>query len=148
MVRLAEQSCFQEAETTAPDDFSDAYYSRSSIAGKMASRRAMLRMEIAMIVDQELDAVIRAGMFRDREHAFREAVETMFTVRPHLRTEAGIEMFRSGAVSLLRAAEIAGVDFESFRRLLQDRGIPLEVECDERAHLDEALADFLREPHA
>jgi predicted HTH domain antitoxin len=101
-----------------------------------------------MLVDQELDAAIRAGMFRDREHAFREAVETLFTVRPYLRTEAAVEMFRSGEVSLLRAAEVAGLDFESFRRLLQDRGISWDIECDDRAHLDQAIADFLREPQA
>ena len=32
-----------------------------------------------MIVDQELDAVIRAGVFRDREHAIHEAIETLFS---------------------------------------------------------------------
>jgi predicted HTH domain antitoxin len=101
-----------------------------------------------MIVDQQLDAVIRAGMFRDREHAFQEAVETLFTVRPHLRTEAAVEMFRSGEVSLLRAAEVAGLDFESFRRLLQNRGIPWEIECDDCAEMDQAIADFLGEPRA
>jgi predicted HTH domain antitoxin len=51
-------------------------------------------------------------------------------------------LFRS---SLLRAAEIAGLDFESFRRLLQDRGIPWEIECEELAQMDRAIADFLRE---
>jgi predicted HTH domain antitoxin len=98
-----------------------------------------------MIVDRELDAVIRAGVFRDRDHAFREAVETLFTVRPNLRTEAAVEMFRSGELSLLRASEMAGLDFESFRRLLQDRGIPWEIECEESAQMDRAVADFLLE---
>ena len=97
-----------------------------------------------MIVDRELDAVIRAGVFRDCEHAFQEAVETLFTVRPHLRTEAAVEMFRSGEVSLLRT-EIAPLDFESFRRLLQDRGIPWEIEGETPAQMDQAIADFLVE---
>ncbi len=98
-----------------------------------------------MIVDRELDAVIRAGVFRDREHAFQEAVGTLFIVRPQLRTEAAIEMFRSGEVSLLRAAEIAGLDFESFRGLLRDRGIPWEIEGEDPAQMDQAIADFLVE---
>jgi predicted HTH domain antitoxin len=98
-----------------------------------------------MIIDRELDAVIRAGVFRDREHAFQEAVETLFAVRPQLRTEAAVEMFRSGEVSLLRAAEIAGLDFESFRRLLQGRGIPWEIEGEDQAEMDRAIADFLLE---
>jgi predicted HTH domain antitoxin len=100
---------------------------------------------MAMIADEELDAVIRAGVFRDRAHAFREAAETLFTVRPHLRTEAAVEMFRSGEVSLLRAAESAGLDFESFRRLLRDRGIPWEIECEDLTQMDQAIADFLPE---
>lgn len=74
-----------------------------------------------MIVDQELDAVIRAGVFRDREHAIHEAIETLFVVRPQLRTEAAVELFRSGEVSLLRAAELAGLDSESFRRVVPRR---------------------------
>lgn len=96
-----------------------------------------------MIVDQELDAVIRAGLFRDREHAIHEAMDTLFAVRPQLRTEAAIELFRSGEVSLVRAGEIAGLDCESFRRLLQDRGIPWEIEAESSAEMDGALADFL-----
>jgi predicted HTH domain antitoxin len=75
----------------------------------------------------------------------QEAVETLFAVRPQLRTEAAVEMFRSGEVSLLRAAEIAGLAFESFRRLLQDRGIPWEIEGESPAQMDQAIADFLVE---
>jgi predicted HTH domain antitoxin len=54
-------------------------------------------------------------------------------------------MFRSGGVSLLRAAEIAGLDFQSFRRLLQDRGIPWEIDGEDLAQMDQAVADFLPE---
>lgn len=95
-----------------------------------------------MIVDQELDAVIRAGMFRDREHAIHEAIETLFVVRPQLRTEAAVELFRSGEVSLLRAAELAGLDSESFRHLLCNRGIVWEIEAETSAEMDQAIANF------
>lgn len=98
-----------------------------------------------MIVDQELDAVIRAGMFRDREHAIHEAIETLFVVRPQLRTEAAVELFRSGEVSLLRAAELAGLDSESFRRLLRDRGIDWEIEAETSAEMDKSIANFFGE---
>jgi predicted HTH domain antitoxin len=56
-------------------------------------------------------------------------------------------MFRSREVSLLRAAEIAGLDFESFRRLAHDRGIPWEIESEGSDEMDRALGDFLAEPH-
>ena len=98
-----------------------------------------------MIVDQELDAVIRAGVFRDREHAIDEAIETLFVVRPQLRTEAAVELFRSGEVSLLRAAEVAGLDAELFRRLLRDRGIAWEIAAETSDEMDQAITDFLGE---
>src|SRR5437899_398866 len=95
-----------------------------------------------MIVEKQLEAVVRAGLFRDRQQAIQEAVQTLFTVRPQLRTEAAIELFRSGEVSLLRAAELAGLDFESFRLLLRDRAIPREVETESSAELDRTIHDF------
>ena len=99
-----------------------------------------------MIIDQELDAVIRAGAFRDREHAIHEALETLFVVRPQLRTDTAVELFRSGEVSLLRAAELAGLESESFRRLLRDRRIVWEIEAETSVEMDHAIADFFGEP--
>src|SRR5712691_482466 len=96
-----------------------------------------------MIVDQQLEAVLRAGLFRDRQHAIQEALQTLFAVRPHLRTEAAVELFRSGEISLLRAAEMVGLDFESFRLLLRDRGIAWEVEAQPSAEADRAIDDWL-----
>src|SRR5207245_63932 len=98
-----------------------------------------------MIVDQQLEAVVRAGLFRDRQHAIQEAMQTLFVVRPQLRTEAAIELFRSGEISLLRAAEMAGMDFESFRGLIRDRAIPWEVEAESSAEMDQAIHDFMGE---
>jgi predicted HTH domain antitoxin len=95
-----------------------------------------------MMVDQQLEAVVRAGLFRDRQHAIQEAMRMLFAVRPHLRTEAAIELVRSGEISLLRAAEMAGIDFESLRLLLRDRGIAWEVESETSAALDGAIHDF------
>jgi predicted HTH domain antitoxin len=96
----------------------------------------------AMIVDQQLDAVVRAGLFRDRQHAIHEAMLTFFAVRPQLRTEAAVELYRSGEISLLRAAEMAGLDFESFRLLLHDRGIPWEVEAESNTESERAIQEF------
>ncbi len=99
----------------------------------------------SMIIEQQLDAVVRAGLFRDREHALEEAMRTLFTVRPQLKTEAAIELFRSGDISLLRTAEIAGLDFESFRSILRNRAIPWEVEADSPKDMDQAIAVFFGE---
>ena len=70
---------------------------------------------------------------------------TRFVVRPQLRTEAAVELYRSDEVSLLRGAEIAGLDSESFRRLLRDRGIAWQVEAETSADLDKAITGFFGE---
>ena len=45
----------------------------------------------------------------------------------------------------MRAAELAGLDSESFRRLLRDRGIEREIEAETSAEMDKAIADFFGE---
>lgn len=89
--------------------------------------------------------VIRAGVFRDRQHAIHEAIETLFVARPQLRTEAAVELFRSGEVSFLCAAELASLDSEAFRRLLCDRGIAWEIEAETSSEMDQAITDFFGE---
>ena len=95
-----------------------------------------------MIIDQQLDAVVRAGLFPNRGSAVEEAMRTLFAVRPHLRTEAAVERFREGEITFLRASEMAGLDFESFRMLLVDRGIPWVVEAGTSDDMDAAIAAF------
>ncbi len=65
--------------------------------------------------------------------------------KPEKKTFIGIEMYRRGRVSLIRAAEIAGMDFESFKEVLTDRGIrirtatPTEKELEEEVNYLEML---------
>lgn len=92
------------------------------------------------VLEKEMDAVVRAGVFRSREEAVGEAVNLLFAVRPSVRLEAAIELFREGEVSLSRAAEMAGTDFITFRGLLADRGVPMVVECDSPEALDADIA--------
>src|SRR5262245_24816715 len=99
-------------------------------------------MATVIIVDQQFEAVVRAGLFRDRQHGMEEALPKMFAVRPQLRMEAAIELFRSGEISFLRGAEMAGLDFESFRLLLRDRAIPIEVEAENAPTIDQSTHEF------
>ena len=59
-------------------------------------------------------------------------------------TPSAIELFRKGEISLCRGAEIAGVDFESFRSLLSSLSIPWEIDCQSRTEMNEAIQQFFR----
>lgn len=90
-------------------------------------------------IDQELSAVVRAGCFASEEDAVREAVQTMFAVKPQLRTEAAIRRYMDGEITLGRAAELAGMTLWRFQEMLGQRGARVEIEARPAKELDEAV---------
>jgi predicted HTH domain antitoxin len=85
----------------------------------------------------ELEALVRAGIFASQEQGVQEAVRVLLTVRPHLRIEMAIQLYREEQVTLGRAAEMAGLSRWEFRDLLVDRGIRVEVEAAPAEEMDE-----------
>lgn len=97
------------------------------------------------IQDIELAALIKAGVFRSKREAVEEALRLMFAARPHLRLEAAIQLFKDEAVTLGRAAELAGLTRWEFEAILADRGIERVVACDTAETLEhqvKALRQF------
>lgn len=95
--------------------------------------------DATMEIDKELSAVVRAGCFASKEEAVREAVQTMFAVKPHLRVEAAIRRYLDEEITLGRAAELAGVTRWRFQELLAQRGIRVTMEARPVKELDEAV---------
>lgn len=93
---------------------------------------------------RELRAVVQAGIFSSEEEALREAVSTLFAVKPALRQEAAIELFKSGEISLGRAAEMAGLTRWRFQDVLAHRGIRIETDADSRDELEQQVTDMRR----
>ena len=89
--------------------------------------------------DEDLSAVVRAGCFASEEDAVREAVQTMFAVRPQLRLEAAVRRYLDEEIMLARAAELAGMTRWRFQELLEQRGIRIEIEVRPPQELDEAV---------
>ena len=84
----------------------------------------------ATLLDRELLATVRSGLFRSEAEAVQEALGTFFAAKPQYRLEAALEMYRSGEVSLSRAAEIAGMNSLRFREVWIQRGGRQEIEVD------------------
>ncbi|MBI4596590.1 MAG: UPF0175 family protein [Candidatus Tectomicrobia bacterium] len=82
------------------------------------------------VQDLELDALIKAGIFRSKREALEEAIRLLFITRPQLRLEAALQLFKDGEVTLGRGAEMSGLTRWQFEGILADRGIKREVECD------------------
>lgn len=76
---------------------------------------------------EELDVLVERGVYRDREALLNDALRSLLRSKPELRRQLAIELYRRGKVSLSRAAEIGGVDIESFKELLREAGIAREI---------------------
>ena len=88
------------------------------------------------IQDIELAALIKARVFRNKREAIAEALRLMLATRPQLRLEAAIQLFKDEAVTLGRAAELAGLTRWEFEAILADRGIERVVACDTAENLE------------
>ena len=89
-----------------------------------------------MIQELELNALVKAGVFRNRSEAVKEALRLLFASRPQLNVEAAIQLDTEGQVTLGRAAEIAGITRWEFETLLADRGIVRSVSSDPADELE------------
>ena len=83
------------------------------------------------LLERELAATVRAGLFRNEAEAVREVLDTFFAAKPQYRIEAALAMWQADEVSLERAAEIAGMNFFLFRDLMIQRGITVVVDTTE-----------------
>ena len=79
-------------------------------------------MEASSLLD-ELDVLVERGVYRSRESLLIDAVRSLLRSKPELRAQLAIGLYARGEVSLSRAAEIAGVDIESFKELLREVGV-------------------------
>lgn len=75
------------------------------------------------VIKEGIKSLIRAGYYKDKEKLLDEAFRTMLEVRPALKIEMAIELYKEERISLSRAAEIAGMPIESFKNILEQRGI-------------------------
>jgi predicted HTH domain antitoxin len=91
----------------------------------------------------ELEALLKAGIFRDRGEAVEEALRLLFASRPQLRTEAAIQLFKDAKVTLGRAAEIAALTRWEFEAIVADRGIKRVIECDPTEDLERQVETLL-----
>ncbi len=75
------------------------------------------------VIKEGINSLIRAGYYKDKEKLLDEAFRTMLEVRPALKVEIAIELYKSEKISLSRAAEIVGTSTEGFKNILAQRGI-------------------------
>lgn len=77
--------------------------------------------------NEEIDALMRAAIYKSREELMNDALRALLSMKPGLRIEIAIDLYKNEKVSLWKAAEIAGLCMEEFKDLLASRSIKIEV---------------------
>jgi len=85
--------------------------------------------------EKKLAAAVRAGLYQNKGEALQEAITTWLAVKPNIRLEVAIELFKEAEVTLDRAAEIAGINRWLFQDVLTQRGVKIVVVADSKEEL-------------
>lgn len=73
-----------------------------------------------------LDAMavlIERGIYKDRDALVQDALRALLRSKPELRGQVAVALYQRGDVSLTRAAEMSGLDIESYKELLREAGV-------------------------
>jgi len=86
---------------------------------------------------KEIDSLVASGNFTSKSNVVKTSLRVLKERYPEYKTDIAVELFKSGDISLGKAAEIAGTDRESFKEILEERGVTREVNA--RPEMDERI---------
>ena len=82
-----------------------------------------LSLHLPDLLRAQLRAAQEAGYYASEEELVADAVRTLLAARPDVRLAAACRLYERNAVSIDKAAELAGLDVVSMKRALHDRHI-------------------------
>jgi len=87
-------------------------------------------------IEKEIDSLVRIRSYDSREAVISDAIRALLMLKPGLKIEVALDLYKNGEVSLWRAADIAGLCLEEFKELLASRSIRIEVGASNRNGLE------------
>ncbi len=96
------------------------------------------------LVHDGIDVLIKSRYFGSKEKLLDEAVRTLLEVKPALKIEIAVELYKKGTISLSRASEISGVSTEGFKEILASRGIVRDVKAPSRKKIKKEVKLILQ----
>lgn len=77
---------------------------------------------------EDVNLLVQEGIYEDQATLLQDALRALLRSKPELRIRLAVALYKQKKVSFARAAEIAGVDQESFKELLREAGIERRIE--------------------
>lgn len=77
--------------------------------------------------EEEINSLIRTKSYASKDEVVSYALRALLVLKPGLKTEIAVDLYKTGKVSLWKAADITGMNLEEFKELLASRLIKIEV---------------------
>lgn len=77
--------------------------------------------------EEEINSLIRTKSYSSKDEVISDALRALLVLKPGLKTEIAVDLYKTDKVSLWRAADIAGMSLEEFKELLASRSIKIVV---------------------
>jgi predicted HTH domain antitoxin len=90
--------------------------------------------------EEDVEILRKSGDFSSREEFLEETFRAFLKEHPELRVKLAVEKYRSGSVTLNRAAEVAGLSTEEFKGKLAEHGVTREPGFLSEEERDEELS--------
>jgi predicted HTH domain antitoxin len=92
-----------------------------------------------MYPTEGLTTVLVPKHCKTRSVLIEDAFRALLNLRPWLKAELSIELYLREDVSLLRAAEMADMNIESFKEILKVRGLKVSSYMGSEAEIERGL---------
>jgi predicted HTH domain antitoxin len=79
------------------------------------------------VIDEGINALVRQNIYSSKEAVITDVVRALLELKPGLKIEITINLYKNSKVSLWKAAETAGLRMEEFKDILSARNIKIEI---------------------
>jgi predicted HTH domain antitoxin len=77
--------------------------------------------------EEEINSLIRTKSYSSKDEVISDALRALLAMKPGLKTEIAVDLYKTGKVSLWKAADVASMSLEEFKEILASRSIRIEV---------------------
>lgn len=77
--------------------------------------------------EKGIESLIRLKLYKDEESIMKDAFRALLELKPSLKIEYAIDLYKKKELSLWSAANIAGITLEEFKEILASRSIRIEI---------------------
>lgn len=82
-----------------------------------------LALRLPGLLQAQVTAARQVGLYANEADLITDAVQMLLAARPDVRQASACQLYQRGVVSLGKAAELAGLDVVSFKRVLAQHGV-------------------------